>query len=416
MSSRRFDIAFLGTSLAARMAAPLLAKQGKSVLLLADRQPGDAWHHSSLHLEKLLGTLGGRDCFASYRPLQVLSARARVTIQPELPLGGELQREFGADGSAVQRLLNDLEHLGAGLEELFWQQGGLPLQNLAGKLRWRWQCQRGKLPAGRLSAPLAPRLDSVSPPAREWLYDLFQGLSLQPVRQLRVADGALLWHHARRPEGIAPREFDLLLGKRFEQFHGVTLPLATVSTLSGNGRDWRCELAGGGHLLAGTLVLGHAHAATASGIALPPILAPQPAASLLTSDLDGQLSPLLAPRVIIGGALPLRMTIDPAGHELRGRLACPGSAETSAVRAQLAPVLPFARYQLDADPAQTPEPPSARQNPALFDLFSLPLSLGNRLFCADESTLLPHLGTPGAALLAWSLVNRLHPASRAHHD
>ena len=51
------------------IAAALLAKRGSRVLFLRHQEAtAPAWFHSSLFLEKLLGTLGGRACFVAGSP------------------------------------------------------------------------------------------------------------------------------------------------------------------------------------------------------------------------------------------------------------------------------------------------------------------------------------------------------------
>jgi len=91
-------------------------------------------------------------------------------------------------------------------------------------------------------------------------------------------------------------------------------------------------------------------------------------------------------------------------------------ADEMQMRRQLEPVLPFARYTLAhqhhgrssvrlADPSSTALP-----------LGQVPFRLGSHLWCADETRLLPQLGSGGAALLAWTLVRQLDaPRARQRH-
>ena len=59
--SKHYDIAIVGSSLAAQISAALLVKQGGRVLFLSEtRMKAPTWFHSSLFLEKILGVLGGR--------------------------------------------------------------------------------------------------------------------------------------------------------------------------------------------------------------------------------------------------------------------------------------------------------------------------------------------------------------------
>lgn len=416
MPSRRFDIVFCGGSQAARMAALLLSKQGKTVLLLTDEHPVDRWCQSSLHLEKLLGTVGGRDCFAAYRPFQVISEQTRITVQPELSLSTELSREFGTEAVAVEQLLNELDRLGQQLDEVLWEHNGLPRTTLVDGLRWRWLCLKRKLPTNKLQAPLPTLIDGSPKIAQPWLKDLFQGLSLRKLDCLRVVDAALLWHHARRPEGLDSEAFERLLCKRFEQFHGVTMALSIATNLACHGGEWHVELADGGKVTAGTLVIGRLQAAIVEKISPSAVYRPAPPAAFQSSSLQGQLSPLLAQRVIIGGTLPLRLTINASTADVTARVSCAGNPPETEILKQLSPVFPFARYRLEQEAAYRDARPGTEAESMLPDLFSLPLSLGRHLLCADETALLPQLGPPGAALLAWSIASRLHPSTVPRHS
>ena len=238
-------------------------------------------------------------------------------------------------------------------------------------------------------------------------------MALKPLAALTVADGALLWAHACRPEGLAAAELQQLLHKRFEQFHGVEASLAGLSSLEFRHGQWHGTLQSGHHFQAQQLVLGDlGHAPGSHGLPLPPRLPPPPR-YFLTSALDGRLSPLLERRVIAGGPLPMRLTVTATTSGLIGQIGSSTAADELQVHRQFEPVLPFARYTLDqhrhnridADPTDTATGPS---------LFKLPLHPGNHLWCADETRLLPHLGSGGAALLAWTLARHLDPTAVVH--
>jgi hypothetical protein len=411
MAQSRFDIVVAGSTPAAVMAAALLARNGRRVLHLTSAIPPDPWQSSSLFLRKVLETLSGQACLVAAQPLQVLSARARVTIHPAVPLADELTREFGAVGNQVDAVLAELEALGERLEQLLWEYGGLPAEGLRARAGWRWLCLRRKLATASLSAPLAPRLHALPEAATEWLTDLFQGLAMQPLAALSVADGALLWAQARRGEAVAGGELPALLQKRFEQFHGVTTERQDLAALEHRSGLWNGSLRNGGSFQASQLLLGDLdQELPGHGFPAPrhPLTPPQ---QLLTSPLDGQLSLLLAGRVIAGGRLPLRLVLTTTPVGLIAHISASVLADEAQIRRQLDPVLPFARYTLQvqaigrntvrlADPATTA--PS---------LFRLPLHPGTHLWCADHAGLLPQLGSGGAALLAWTLLRRLQPGS-----
>jgi hypothetical protein len=415
MHSSRFDIAIAGDCLAGRMAAALLAKHGKRLLILSTPLCHDLWQHSSGFVEKLLAILGGRACFAPYAPFQVISSQARVTIHPELPLAMELAREFGDSSTAVLALLAKLEHTGQRLEELLWEHGGLPATGLTETARWRWLCLRRKLSLSSLGTPLASQLQNFPEPVDEWLRALFQGLALRPLDSLTVADGALLWAHACRPEGIAATELQQLLHKRFEQFHGVEDSLAGLSSLEFRLGQWHGTLQNGNRFQAQELVLGDlGYEPGNHGQPLSPRL-PSPNRHFLTSALDGSLSPLLERRVIAGGPLPMRMVVTATASGSTGQVGSTRFADELQVHRQFEPILPFARYTLNRQEHDRPDtdPSDSATGPSLF---KLPLHQGNHLWCVDETRLLPHLGVGGAALLAWTLVRHLDPKIIVHSN
>jgi len=415
MSFSRFDIAIAGDSLAAQMAAALLAKQGRRVIRLTTAGHHDPWQHASLFLDKLLDTLGGQASRRANQPFQVLAPRGRVTIQPEMPLVDELTREFGSDSVPVIALLDHLEQLGRLLEEVLWEHGGLPGGGVREAATWRWRCLRRKLPPVMLSGSLTKRLQAMAEPAAEWLRDLFQGLALQPLAALTMADGALLWAHARRPSGVAGAALRQLLQQRFEQFHGVEISLASLAALEHRDSLWSGTRHDGGTFQAGQLVLGDLDLELPGrGFPHPhqPLTPPQ---HLVTSPLDDQLSPLLAERVIAGGPLPMRLAMTTAAHGTVAHISTSVIADEAQIRSQLEPVLPFARYTLEhqhhgrssvrlADPSSTALP-----------IGKVPFRLGSHLWCADETRLLPQLGSGGAALLAWTLARQLDTSSQARH-
>jgi hypothetical protein len=416
MPFSRFDIAVAGDSLAAQMAAALLAKRGRRIIRVAAPGHHDPWQHASLFLDKLLDTVGGQACHCAYQPFQVLAPRARVTICPELPLADELAREFGSAAAPVLALLDHLEQVGKMLEEALWEHGGLPGGGVREAATWRWRCLRRKLPPGMLSASLARRVQAISEPAVEWLRDLFQGLALQPLAALTVADGALLWTHARRPAGVAGAALHQLLQQRFEQFHGVETSLASLAALEHRDGLWVGTRHDGGTFQAGQLILGDLDLELPGrGLPLPhaPLTPPQ---HLVTSPLDGQLSPLLTKRVIAGGPHPMRLVLSPAA---RGMIACISAsviADEAQIRNQLEPVLPFARYTLEHRHHGRSSVRLAGPSNAAPPLGKVPFRLGSHLWCADETRLLPQCGSGGAALLAWTLARQLDaPRSRQRH-
>lgn len=411
MHASRFDIAIVGDSLAARMTAAVLAKHGKRLLQLSAPVCRDSWHFSSLFVDRILASLGAHNSLTPGQPFQVLTSRARVTITPGRPIASELNREFGAAAPAIIGLLAGLERLGSDLETVLFAHGGLPAGTLAGTACWRWLCLRRKVPITKLTMPLAEYLRPCPEPAAEWLNALFQGLSLRPLDRLTVADGALLWAQACRPEGLVDEDLRQLLQKRFEQFHGVEVALDTLRSVEHSGGSWVFSLHGGGRFHAGQLIVGDlGQELPGHGVARPrQCLAP--ARHFKTSALDGQLSPLLAERVIASGPLPMRLMVSPTPEGLTGQFGTIAPADEACVRQQFEPYLPFARFDLAGQPHCRGNSLASEATPKALPLFKLPIQTGSHLWCADETRLLPQLGNGGAALLAWTLVQRIDPTA-----
>ena len=172
MSSKHYDIAIIGGSLSARIAAALLAKQGSKVLFLRYREAtASDWFHSSLFLEKLLGTLGGRSCFVAQKPIQVISRKSRVTLNNDIPLDIELGREFGQDGPAVSQWLEKLRILGAQLENLLWENGGLPWPSFKAAASFKLLGLRRKIRLAELDVPVANVMGELPQAALEFIKD-----------------------------------------------------------------------------------------------------------------------------------------------------------------------------------------------------------------------------------------------------
>jgi hypothetical protein len=410
MSSKHYDIAIIGESLSARIAAALFAKQGSKVLFLRHREAtASTWFHSSLFLEKLLGTLGGRSCFMAQTPIQVFSPKVRVTLHNDIPLDGEFCREFGQDGPAVTQWLETLRVQGVQLEELFWKNGGLPWPSCKAKVHFKLLCMRRNINWAQFDAPVTKSLGQLSSTARTFVTDLLQGLSLMSINRLSRAQAALLWAQAKRPENIKGADFSALLSKRIEQFHGLKADLADLECIDFNGTRWTGgKLRGGGQFTASAFLLGDARwidRFKPGRVAALPL--PHYPAKQVTCPLTGQLSPLLASRVVCGGGMPLRLAIEKDEKGLCGQIRYTGEATEQQLRQLLEPILPFMDYVLPREEeSSSPQIKTISANRRQ-QLARLPLKIGNNLYCADSGILMPELEASGAALLGWTLANNL---------
>lgn len=418
MSSKHYDIAIIGGSLTARITAALLAKHGCKVIFLKNREASaPAWFHSSIFLEKLLGVLGGRSCFVAQRSIQVIAEKSRVTLSNDVLLENELNREFGFSGPAVHDWLSELHYQGTRLEELFWENKGLPWASFKTSAHFKLLCMRRRVNLTALEQPVAESVADIPSPAREFLTDLLQGLSLVKTEQLTYARAALLWAQALRPENLKEPDFSQMLNKRFAQFHGAKEPLDDLEALNFNGSIWTGgRFKSGQSFTANTFLLGDKQILNLfkadKSLQAAEYYSP---GTKITTDLRGQLSPLLTTRVICGGDMPLRIAIEEQGDEYIGLVRCPPDAAEADIRRQLERVLPFADYELCANES-SPAGPDSKNKVTKTPLAQLPIKLGANLYYADGKALLPEMGAAGAAILAWTLFENLGNKARQEKE
>lgn len=426
MSQKHYDVIILGESLTSRVAGVLLARAGRRVLVVG-ASPGSipmpAWLPVSLHLERLLETLGGRSCLASPSPFQVLSGDVRLTIHGSSTLDDELRREFVADSNRVGNLLKELEDVGNRLGNALWECGGLPLTGLASRWRFIHARLRRGLTRGRLSRPLAGKLKGFSSPqTSRALAALFSGLSLTPVDRLSAAEGALLWRSFGGGRGISVSALVELLMHRFEQFHGEHTDLATLQSLQTSENSLGAVVfKDGRRCTADVFLLGSLESAARlpDGMQAGPVAASPPA--LFEGRIDeGRISPLLAHGVILDGSPTLRLTLMPAPDGSTCRLVCEPATSSGVVSSaelvqRLTPLFPFTTLRFD--PGADLEPPLRPQVDIRSRRRGFPgavstLAAGrNLLHCCGEQVL-PSLGATGEILVGVSVANHLKREKR----
>lgn len=416
MSTSHFDILVLGSSPAARMAAVLCAKGGRKVLLLdsAQRPPQDPWCHASLHLERLLETLGGRACLRPTPAIQIHAGTTRLTLHGRQTLAVELLRECRPQQPQLLKRLEQLQRQGKQLEETLLRAQGLPLAGWRSRLRFFWQLlKRGKF-SGPLNRPLSQLLQPLDASARLTLETLFSGLALTSVSDLSVAEAALLWHCASRIEALHWSPFNELLEKRFEQFHGKTEPARSLKQITRRS-DRRFEF----------LLKGHP-AATANGVLLGDShLAGLLPTQIWTSKLEGpeplrfsaplshgQPSSLLAPGILLDMPGGLRLTLPQgSGKPLEIEAGAAAARDRAQLQNRIKAALPFAELALAAT---EPAPASQVSKPRRY---SFPGAKGwiklapGLLHCHGEG-LLPHLGLPGEAIVGTTVANLVLSSSQ----
>lgn len=412
MSQKNYDIIIIGESLASRLAAVRLAKQGYRILTF---RPGEfappKWLFSSLHLENLLESLDGKSCFTPAAPFQVFTPQVRIEVNGRMPLEEELRRELPGAHEPVGMLLAQLAAGGKRLETML-QKNGRALLTPASRALLKMRRLISRTGLGPLDRPLRAHLDaSISDSqARQALETLFGGMALTPADELTVAEAALLWHCATRPSGISVSGLDDLLEHRYEQFHGETESIEAIKNIDGDKRKLdgivlkhggrcaaTCYLLADGTAL--DLLPGEKRFADATGVQ-----------RRIAAPLDDQLSPLLARRVLVAGEPPLRLAIG----KRDGDTACiidrrseplqAGDPEKY-LRQRLTEVFPFAEY--DVEEAATAEVPHvAARSRRLLGLAEAPRLNRNAWICSG-ARLLPALGACGETLLGEALALEL---------
>jgi hypothetical protein len=416
-----YDIIILGESLASRIAAVLLARAGRRVLTVgpaANTPPVPAWIPVSPQLERLLELLGGRSCLVAAPPFQVLSGPVRLTLHGNTAQLDELRREFPADSARVQALLDELADIGGRLETALWESGGLPLTGWASRWRFFYQRLHQGLSRGKLLRPLASRLQTGhSAQTAQALAALFSGLSLCPIEDLTVAEGALLWRSFGDSRGISTVALSTLLTHRFEQSQGEQVRLDDVQTLQAvNGRPHELVLKNGHHCTAPQFLLGD----RAAGALLPVELRADEATAAL-SPLHGRvavgaISSLFAQIIILDGSPPLRLNLTADSAASHSRILCqaaapPNDGTDDQQQERLSALFPFATLHFTpAEVANSPAEPPQRQR-AFPGAVRSQLVKENLLYCCGEQVL-PTLGAVGDILVGISVANHLQRQKR----
>ncbi len=417
MSQYFYDVIIIGESLAATIAGTLLAKGGCRILTFRgqDRHP-DPWFFSSLHLEKVLETLGGRACFTEPPRFQVLTREHRLEIHGSHSLEEELQREFPASFSPLAVLLQELLSLGSRLEETLCAAGELPLFGLTSRFRFHRKSLGRHLSGRQLRQPLTARWSTLSSDsARRTIATLFAGLSLKPAEELTLAEGALLWNSANRPDGVSQVDLADFLKRRYRQFHGVEEDYSRLAPIEYQADHLTgLTLKGGGKCRGAHFLLGDRKGLDFLPGKFTDWIGPEPTRERLETIVSADhISPLLAPRVIIEGLPPLRLEF-PAGPTKAaiewgsgGNLPSMG---TALLKDRLSLALPFAKLQIPEVSVKSAVKPSGRviKSPRrTFPGAASPVKLAKNLWYCHGKGVLPALGTIGEVLVGVSMANHL---------
>jgi len=407
-----YDIILLGESLASRIVGVLLAKAGKRVLTFQGKHPADpGWLFAGSHLDRLLDQLGHRHPLERAPRLHILADPARVELHGRYGLEDELRREFPEDADLLLQLFQRLEALGERLEAQLLEQAGAPYGSLAERLWYRaghWLLGSTQRSLGK---PLSNFFVPFAEASRGWLNTLFSGLALNPVTELTLAEGALLWHGLSRPQALEEGLLDDLLSRRYLQFHGLYEPLTKISALT---EDYRLQLQDGRECSAGTLIIGQYEALSPEiAAALPPFRRPRLKGRWLCGPLHPAPSKVLASRIIHGENPSLRSRL----HVHDGGMHCysesPAEATRETIAQHLQVLFPFSSPAPKCLKKQTDHGEIRTRR----GLVAFPGTLQNpwwsrNLALCQGTCIFPRLGSIGEILTGFAVAGRLSRRKR----
>ncbi len=414
MHQYHFDIIVLGESRASSVAATLLAKSGKKVLTFQDGQAAEGpWLFSSLHLNRILEQLDGREGLGTPSRLQVITDRSRLEFHGRHGLANELRREFPGCHNQLISLLRTLETLGQRLENQLWAAGGPPLFDFVEQLRFARRLLLSKSRWFGLRRPLSEFFDEINDVSAYTCFAaLFSGLAMAPFKQITVAEGALLWSSLCQPQEISATTLDDLLRRRYKQFHGGYKQLASVEEIDGNGQ---VHLKNAKTCSADIIIIGNLEAIAYLADKRTPCWSSSPY-RWRTTPLKPGVSSLLAPRIILNGEYILRTTFTSSAEGAIGTAECclcqnnePPPAQE--IKTKLARILPFVSFDVGGPiPAAPPAATSGKAHPQKVIAFpgtARRLRLKNQALPCIGAEALPHLGSVGEIMTGVSVANYL---------
>jgi hypothetical protein len=410
---QHYDVIILGGGLSSRVAAALLAKDGKRVRAFRDiPRPFPGWFMPSLHLERLLQNLDGRSCITAPIPFQLLTENSRLDFHGPLAFEEELRREFPKSHELLDGKLRILRELGERLEQLIWAAGGLPIVGWGS--RWRFFHKRLRLgiSARQLNRPLAVHFATLPEAAAQCAVGaLFSGLSLTPFARLSIAEGALLWSSVCRAEGVSRSGLEELLRRRFEQHHGEEGALAQVAALQGENSRFAVILKDGQRLTADHFLLGSPEVLSRLPRELAGQVPRQPLQKRFsTTAIQGGLSPLLASEVILGDADPvLRLLFTSSGERTAALVDQAGTEviDTQRIHRRLTEILPFTSFAMEGNPHDSSQESAANRlpRPPFPGIHSL--RLNSQILYCNGGDICPSLGTLGEVLIGTTVARHL---------
>ncbi len=314
--SHLYDVIFAGESLASRIAAALLTRQGKRVLVFGgDARATPHWLFGSFLLDEVLARLGWRAGADAFAEVQVITPQSRVDLHGPGSLDEEIAREIPY-GQGLIPFLGKLSRLDRHLEETFKRRPKLALAgDIEKRLVFLGSGLRGKFGEFKASGSFRGHLRPLSEDERTFAVALFEGLACAPLDHISLGEAALLWGQAMHPQRFAPADLEDFLVLRFEQFHGNRMQLDDLHSISRQGRLFDALTKNGVHCRSRFVVFGDQTVQNRffEGEDVCP------AFERLSIEIAGQISPLLAQRILLAGDPALRLLV---GREENGKTLC----------------------------------------------------------------------------------------------
>lgn len=396
----------LGSSLGARLAAVLLARQGQSVRhVCPPNQSSATWEFAPPLLVRFLDLLDARTCLRPARPLAILTPLSRLELHGSVGLKDELQRELGKDAAELIDFLDQLQDTADKLTETFWDQPGVP-DSLTQRALLPIRLLRQGLTVARLQRPAAVAVErQLSTTAARLLATAVAGCSLSALSRLSYAELALAWTELASPQMIAVSALNDLLSSRFQSAGGIYQPITTQTSLEFLPGKQPGVVVAGDEFPARQILIGDGVPGALTHIAS---LKGGYGRKLQVTFLEGHPAEILPGRIVsaLHGSDPLQLCLaaDPVPRSAEIRL--PFSSEPvalSTVTGWLEQLLPFTRLEL------TELNPGCQVGkragfPGRFQPFQLS---GGRFWNVSGASLFPTLLNTGECLAAMTLAKRL---------
>jgi hypothetical protein len=358
-SSHYYDVIIIGAGLAGRLLALILSAGNLRVLTLISSSP-------SVPIELPLTPIMERIAAAvdpsaeTLRPasgFQVITPDIRLDVHGARSLEEELLRELPNSGRQVLNRLRELADTGRRLEGIFLATGTVPSLGLIGRLAFARSLLMKGLAGKRLGRNFSSFLAGITDSsARQVLSTLFGGLSLADPHHLTIAEAALLWHAASRPQVVDGFALNAATSRRFQDSPIHSRPYSDMAALHGGGKlPWEVSLRDGTRLGARHFIIDQ----VTDPATWPAKLKSAPDRFCAVREFWHLLrikplpSPLLAQRVMLAGNPPLLLTFSPSPDrdpEVAVEQTDDKSQpllEADQIRHRLEPLLPFANYRLE---------------------------------------------------------------------